>query len=114
MAASYNQFSLGVKQDINDKFSVAVIMDQPFGANVDYPASAAPYPLAGSVAEVKSQAITALARYKVSDRFSVHGGLRYLEFFEFRLVREALIEREGADDPTTVGLVVAALEDPSR
>lgn len=24
----------------------------------------------------------------------VHGGLRYLEFFEFRLVREALIERE--------------------
>ena len=24
----------------------------------------------------------------------IHGGLRYLEFFEFRLVREALIERE--------------------
>ena len=23
-----------------------------------------------------------------------HGGLRYLEFFEFRLVRESLIERE--------------------
>ena len=26
-----------------------------------------------------------------------HGGLRYLEYFEIRLVREALIEREGAD-----------------
>ena len=24
----------------------------------------------------------------------IHGGLRYLEFYEFRLVREALIERE--------------------
>src|SRR4030042_2175219 len=24
----------------------------------------------------------------------IHGGLRYLEYFEFRLVREALIERE--------------------
>jgi glycerol-3-phosphate dehydrogenase len=24
----------------------------------------------------------------------IHGGLRYLEFFEFRLVRESLIERE--------------------
>ena len=24
----------------------------------------------------------------------VHGGLRYLEYYEFRLVREALIERE--------------------
>ncbi|RUZ11987.1 FAD-dependent oxidoreductase, partial [Mesorhizobium sp. M7A.F.Ca.CA.002.15.1.1] len=24
----------------------------------------------------------------------IHGGLRYLEFYEFRLVREALMERE--------------------
>ncbi|MDG6719281.1 FAD-dependent oxidoreductase, partial [Staphylococcus aureus] len=24
----------------------------------------------------------------------IHGGLRYLEYYEFRLVREALIERE--------------------
>ena len=27
----------------------------------------------------------------------IHGGLRYLEYYEFRLVREALIEREGPD-----------------
>src|SRR5436190_419457 len=26
----------------------------------------------------------------------VHGGLRYLEYYEFRLVREALIERDAA------------------
>ena len=34
-----------------------------------------------------------------------HGGLRYLEYFEFRLVREALIEREvllGGDAPYLV------------
>ena len=27
----------------------------------------------------------------------IHGGLRYLEYFEFRLVREALMEREVVD-----------------
>ena len=27
----------------------------------------------------------------------IHGGLRYLEYYEFRLVREALIERETLD-----------------
>ncbi len=77
MAAAYSQFSLGVKQDINDKVSFALIMDQPFGADVDYPASAAPYPFAGTTANIASTAITALVRYKVSDRISVHGGLRY-------------------------------------
>ena len=37
-----------------------------------------------------------LARRHVSSRSGklVHGGLRYLEYYEFRLVREALIERE--------------------
>ena len=77
MASTYTQFSLGVKQDINDKVSVALILDQPYGANVSYPASAAPYPLSGTTAVLNSQAITAMARYKLSDRMSVHGGLRY-------------------------------------
>jgi glycerol-3-phosphate dehydrogenase len=38
----------------------------------------------GDLAQATSSASTKL----------IHGGLRYLEFFEFRLVREALIERE--------------------
>ncbi len=76
MAPSYSQVSLGVKADINEKLSFAMVMDQPWGANVDYPASAAPYPFAGTTAEVSSQALTAVARYKLNDRFSLHAGLR--------------------------------------
>ena len=38
----------------------------------------------GDLAQATSSASTKL----------FHGGLRYLEYFEFRLVREALIERE--------------------
>ena len=33
----------------------------------------------------------------------IHGGLRYLEYYEFRLVREALSEREGSNHPDSYG-----------
>lgn len=74
MAGDYTQLSLGVKQDINEKFSVALILDQPFGASVDYPAGT--YPLGGTIATISSQAVTALGKYKITDRISVYGGLR--------------------------------------
>ena len=57
---------------------------------------------------------------------SIHGGLRYLEYYEFRLVREALIEREvllqgGAPHHLAAALRAAApqrpaagLDDPAR
>ncbi len=77
MAPTYSQFSLGVKQDINEKISVAIILDQPFGANVDYATSPAVYPFSGTSAALSSQAVTAVARYKLSDRLSVHAGLRH-------------------------------------
>lgn len=76
---SYFTFGGGVKRQINDQFSLAVIYDQPFGASVDYLAPPGPgYPVAGFEAELRSFAITALGRYEVNDRFSVHGGLRYV------------------------------------
>lgn len=76
MAATYSQVGLGVKQDISDKLSFAIILDQPFGASVDYPTSAATYPLAGTTATIDSQSLNAIGRYKVSERASVHVGLR--------------------------------------
>jgi long-chain fatty acid transport protein len=79
MSSSYNTVSLGYKMDLNDKMSLAVILDEPIGADVAYPGTfgASPYPLAGTTAELTSSAITALLRYKFENNFSVHGGLRY-------------------------------------
>ena len=76
MADSYSQFGAAFKTDINEQLSFALIFDQPFGADVNYPVGGT-YPLQGSTAELNSNAITAIARYKMNDRFSVHGGLRY-------------------------------------
>ena len=38
MASSYNSWSMGYKMDVGDRMALAVILDQPIGANVDYPA----------------------------------------------------------------------------
>lgn len=74
----YSQFGFGLKFDHSDTLSFALIMDQPFGANVAYDDTSVGYPapLVGSAADLSSTAFTALARYKVNDSFSVHGGIR--------------------------------------
>lgn len=79
MTPSFNNWSLGYKMDIGDRMALAVIIDQPVGADVAYPGTLGPgvYPLAGSTAELTSSAITALLRYKFENNVSVYGGLRY-------------------------------------
>ncbi|MFV2001354.1 MAG: OmpP1/FadL family transporter [Paracoccaceae bacterium] len=79
MALSYSSFSLGIKQDINDMLSIGLIFDQPYGANVSYPAGTG-YPFAATTATLTSGAVTAVARYKVGERFSVLGGVRRQSF----------------------------------
>jgi long-chain fatty acid transport protein len=76
MASSYNSYSLGYKMDVGERMDFALIIDQPIGANVAYPATTT-YPLRGSTAKLTSSAITALLRYQFENNVSVYGGLRY-------------------------------------
>ncbi len=76
MSENYLSFGAAVKYDINDRLAFALIYDQPYGADVDY-SSSRTYFAAGSTAELDSWALTAVLKYKLTDRFSVHGGLRY-------------------------------------
>ncbi|NIZ60815.1 hypothetical protein DL239_07495 [Sedimentitalea sp. CY04] len=75
MASSYLQIGAGYKRDINDQLSFAVIYDQPYGADVDYP-SGTGYAFAGSTAELETHALTGILRYKFDTGVSLHGGLR--------------------------------------
>lgn len=72
---SYLQFGAAYKADINDRLSYALIYDQPFGADVDYPTGTGYY-AAGAQADLESHALTGLLRYRMNDNFSVHGGVR--------------------------------------
>lgn len=76
MSDTYSTYSLGFKMDIGDRMAIALILDQPIGADVSYP-SGTLYPLTGATAELTSNAVTALLRYKFANNVSVYGGLRY-------------------------------------
>ena len=78
VAPNYGSAGLAFKTDINDKVSLALIIDQPFGADVAYSETDAGYPISGTHAQVKSTAITAVGRYKFNENLSVHFGPRYL------------------------------------
>lgn len=76
LTPSYNQFSFAYKADINERFSYALIYDQPYGADVDYPTGTG-YFAQGSTAAFDSDALTAILQYNLPNQFSVYGGLRY-------------------------------------
>jgi long-subunit fatty acid transport protein len=74
VADNYTQLAFSYKADINETLSYAIILDQPFGADILYaPTSVA---LGGTKATAESMSLTALLRYKFGNGFSVHGGLR--------------------------------------
>lgn len=78
VAKSYTALTLGVKQQVNDKIAIAVIIDQPIGADVSYgPGTGYLYGVgAGSQAAIDAVAATALVHYRFSDAFSIYGGIK--------------------------------------
>ena len=75
VAPTYTLMSGAYKADINEMLSYAVIVDQPFGASVDYPTGTGYYS-AGANAELKSTAVTSLIKYTTDANLSVYGGVR--------------------------------------
>ncbi|MGB1034851.1 MAG: outer membrane protein transport protein, partial [Primorskyibacter sp.] len=72
----YNQLSLSYTNRINDQFSYTFLMDQPYGANTTYNNNPASSMLGGTTADLSSQSFSFIGKYQISDRISVHGGLR--------------------------------------
>jgi long-subunit fatty acid transport protein len=75
VAQGYGFFGLAYKHQFTPNLSGAIIVEQPFGADVLY-SGANSAVLGGTAVEVNSTTYTALLRYKFQNNFSVHGGLR--------------------------------------
>ena len=73
---SYNQLGFGYTNALSESLSLSLIFDQPYGADVAYPATGTFAGLVGTTAEFSSSAITALARYRLNDNVSIHGGIK--------------------------------------
>lgn len=75
MLSSYANLGAAYKADLNDTLSYAIIFDQPYGANTAYPSETG-NPFAGNTAEVKSNALSGVLQYNMSNGASIYGGLR--------------------------------------
>lgn len=67
--------SLSYKQDLTHKLSFGVMVDTPYSAQIEYgPGSVA---FGGTSGSADTTSVTLLARYRLSDRFSLYGGPRF-------------------------------------
>ena len=81
VAGNHNLPGVAVKYDFNERISGALIYDQAYGADISYAdfngfTGTGSYMLGGTYANVDSEGLTGLLRYKFDEGFSVHGGVR--------------------------------------
>ncbi|MGP9791501.1 outer membrane protein transport protein [Roseinatronobacter sp. NSM] len=75
IARNFFSGSIAYKADVNDHLSYAIILDQPFGADVLYPTGTTAL-LTGATAKISNTTLTGVLRYKFGNGFSAHAGLR--------------------------------------
>ncbi len=75
VAKNYSFFGLGYKHQFNENLSGALIIEQPFGADMYYPTPGSTM-LGGTAVTIDSTTYTALLRYRFDSNIGIHGGLR--------------------------------------
>lgn len=78
VAGDYSTVGFAFKVDFNEKLSLAMIYDQPYGADTAYGGNPATTLLGGTSADAETHALTALVRWKFTDRISAYIGPRFL------------------------------------
>ena len=80
VADDYSYMGLAYKRQFNDNLSGALIIEQPYGADILYPEMTAPgegsVALGGTAVTVDSTTYTAVLRYRMENNFGFHGGIR--------------------------------------
>ena len=76
VGGDFDIVSGGLKFDFSDRVSAALIVENPFGADVDYPGDPGTTELGGTSAFASSTSITGVLRYRFTDNWSAHGGVR--------------------------------------
>ncbi len=72
---SFFNFNGAIKYQFNEKIGVALLFDQPYGADVAYPGGV----YSGLSADWETKGVTLLGRYKFPNNFSVYGGPRLIQ-----------------------------------
>ncbi|ANB34821.1 long-subunit fatty acid transport protein [Rhodovulum sulfidophilum] len=78
MAPGFNSYSFAYKGQFGENLHFALILDEPIGADIAYPAGTGYPSLAGASADVDALGTTLMMRYEIPSNFSVIGGVRSL------------------------------------
>jgi long-chain fatty acid transport protein len=76
MTEGYSTFGIAAKSQLTEELSFGVFYEQPYGADVNYP-SGTNYYAQGATAELETNAVTAVLKYRFPNDVSIYGGLRY-------------------------------------
>lgn len=82
VADDFNVLTFGYKHQFSEQFSAALIIEHPYGADIEYSnvdttsATKGSYMLGGTNANVESAMISVIGRYKFNENWGVHAGLR--------------------------------------
>ena len=72
----FDSVTAGVKLQLTDDVSAALLFSQPFGAGIEYGGDSDSTELGGTFAKADTDMLTAILRYKLDETWSVHGGVR--------------------------------------
>lgn len=108
MAETFTSLGFGLKKELSDKWAIALLIDQPYGADASYHQG----PYTGLNATWNSESVTVLGHYRFNERFSVYGGPRFVRSDAIvtipgTLLAGATYRGEVAND-NEVGVVVGA------
>ena len=73
VAGNHTLPGIALKYDLSEQLSATLIYGQDYGADISYPAGSL---LGGTMAELNSDVLTGILRYKFDDNWSAHGGIR--------------------------------------
>ncbi len=82
VADDFNVLTFGYKHQFSEQFSAALIIEHPYGSDIEYPdvdmtsATKGSAMLGGTKANVESAMISLIGRYKFNENWGVHAGMR--------------------------------------
>lgn len=75
VAPNYSFVTFGLRANVSDNMSIAIIQDNPFGADISYTVGTPGFSWGGLKAKVESSATTVLTSYDM-DNVTLYGGLK--------------------------------------
>lgn len=105
MANDYTNYGFAYKNDLNEKLTFGLYVNNPYGAASEYTQGV----YAGLTADWDSDQVAIVGKYRLSDRVSVFAGARYVESNADIVIPDLLVRSRVGTNAQNIGAEAAAL-----